>query len=668
MTVSAFTLGVLRLGAIVGPAWLTARIVVRAIMPPSRELTVLLGVVVMAAQLVVGGELLGLVGMLHSGSLAVLMTLAVAGERRRARPIDAPAAGRLDPGAGSAGGVLSPLLWLWVVAALVAEQWLDATGNVLGGGMLAFDSLWYHMPFAARFAQAGSVTAIQFTQADPFVAYYPANSELLHAVGILAFHNDFLSTLLSLVWVTLATVACWCIGRPWGVQRWTLLVGVAVVGLPVLSATQPGEGLNDITGLAFLLAGLAILLTEPPGRGQIAIAGLAFGLALGTKLTFVVPVAVAVLTAILALPAARRAARWLLASTALTGGWWYLRDLIATGSPIGLPVHLGPLTLAGPVSQLGHSVSGSVLSELGHTSLWGSRFAPGLAHALSPTWPVLVIGLVSVKLAALTRRDSGVRLLALVAAAAAGTYLVLPAAQGSLALANTAFTDTLRYVTPALATAAVLIPVLLRHHPRLLPWLGPTCAAIVLTGELHAHLWTPQLARHLAYLALAGVTLAVVIIRPIHLRALPRLAVIAVIAAGGYGLQRHYFARRYITGASTLDRLYAWAQQLPRTAIGVYGTVEDYPLSGRDSGTRVDYIGTPVSGGGYRPPAGCAEWRRAVNAANVRYLVLGGAPTAAIPSAWTITDPAARPISTPGPGITVYELTGPLNPSRCPAA
>lgn len=90
-----------------------------------------------------------------------------------------------------------------MLAALLATgvavtQWAVQTADSLGSGMPSFDTLWYHMPFAARFAQTGSVTAIQFTQADPFVAYYPANSELLHAVGIVAMRSDLLSPLLNL--------------------------------------------------------------------------------------------------------------------------------------------------------------------------------------------------------------------------------------------------------------------------------------------------------------------------------------------------------------------------------------------------------------------------------------------------------------------------------------
>ena len=53
----------------------------------------------------------------------------------------------------------------FIVLVVVVAQWGLGTANALGGGMFNFDTLWYHMPFAAEYAQSGSVTAIHFTQA-----------------------------------------------------------------------------------------------------------------------------------------------------------------------------------------------------------------------------------------------------------------------------------------------------------------------------------------------------------------------------------------------------------------------------------------------------------------------------------------------------------------------
>src|SRR6202012_4046214 len=210
------------------------------------------------------------------------------------------------------------------------------TADALGGGMLSFDVLWYHMPFAAHFAQTGSVTGIQFTQADPFLAYCPASSERFHALGIVAWRNDFLSPLLNLGWMALALLAAWCAGRRWRVEWLTLAAGALLMSLPVLSGTQPGEAFNDIVGLAALMVAGALILG--PGRGWLGLlpAGLALGLAAGTKFTFLVPGVVLIAGVVAAAEPRdrRRAGALLVGGLVISGGWWYLRALVHTGNPL----------------------------------------------------------------------------------------------------------------------------------------------------------------------------------------------------------------------------------------------------------------------------------------------------------------------------------------------
>ena len=79
------------------------------------------------------------------------------------------------------------------------------------------------------FAQTGSDPGLLLT--DPLklaVWYYPANSELLHAIGMVAFGNDLLSPVLNFGWMGLALLAAWCIGRPFGLAAATLLAAVVV--------------------------------------------------------------------------------------------------------------------------------------------------------------------------------------------------------------------------------------------------------------------------------------------------------------------------------------------------------------------------------------------------------------------------------------------------------
>src|SRR5205814_1352473 len=104
--------------------------------------------------------------------------------------------------------------------------------------------------------------------------------------------RDVMSPLLNIGWGVLAALAAWCIGRSRGAAPLALLGLVVVVGLPALTATQPGQASTDIAGLALLLACTALLVEGDGEIASTALAGVAAGLALSTKLTVAVPILV----------------------------------------------------------------------------------------------------------------------------------------------------------------------------------------------------------------------------------------------------------------------------------------------------------------------------------------------------------------------------------------
>ena len=172
--------------------------------------------------------------------------------------------------------------------------------------MTGFDSTWYHGPFAAGFLQSGDTWDLHFIAPQFLAWFYPANSEVFHAAGMLAFGRDVLSPLLNLGWFVGCLVACWCIGRPYRMAPWSLALGAIALSVPAL-ADQAGEARNDIVGLFFLLAAVAIALNAPwhsertspryagtSAFGSYVVVGLAAGLAAGTKLNFLLPAAVLV--------------------------------------------------------------------------------------------------------------------------------------------------------------------------------------------------------------------------------------------------------------------------------------------------------------------------------------------------------------------------------------
>ncbi len=159
-----------------------------------------------------------------------------------------------------------------LACAALAAAWMVPTLGTLAAGMDRADSLWYHMPLAARFVQTGYLGHIYFFDPVFLASFYPANSEVLHAVPILFFDRDIVSPVLNLGWLSVALLAAWCIGRPYGLAPQALIGASVALGSQSLVEFQAGEALNDITGVAFVLAAVAILV-----NGYAARAGAAAG-------------------------------------------------------------------------------------------------------------------------------------------------------------------------------------------------------------------------------------------------------------------------------------------------------------------------------------------------------------------------------------------------------
>ena len=679
MSLAGFVIAVVRLMAVVAPAALTAMSVRRYMGGVAGPRALLADAMLALGLLLVCAEALGIAGRLALGWLLVLLWLIAAMTALATR--GSSAARRETTGRSRrqlAPSPTSPGRWSAAIAVgVVLSQWTLMTANALGGGMFSFDVLWYHMPFAAQFAQTGSVTHILFTQADPFVAYYPANSELLHALGIITFGNDFLSLLINLGWMGLALLASWTTGTRWRVEALCLTAGALILGLPVFGITQPGEAFNDIVGLAALLGAVALLADVRWSSLTLVASGTALGLAVGTKYTFIVP-AGALFVAVVAVSGPGRLKRGLRLGIPLviTGGWWYLRALIHTGNPLGIRSTLGPIRLPGPPSPLADAAQQTVLSQVRHLSLWGSRFLPGLDHALGVLWPVILIACLAAALTALVARsDPLLRALAAASLLSGLSYLVFPTGATAIAQSAQLFTVNLRYAMPALALGLLLVPIVARlHAPRLLLAIGPSLALVTVVAQLEPNLWPTQTGRHLVLLALALAATGALAASPrprlqkrAHLAGVVAAGLVIVIAVG-FLAQRHYFAKRYLVadrGDPALGAVYAWAQRVSHAHIALYGDVQQYPLFGARTTNTVTYLGRPTHGGGYVPLNSCRSWQAALRRGHFRYLVLGPAPTAAIPAVWSTEDPALRPVLRPAPDTWVFEVAAPAAPIRC---
>jgi hypothetical protein len=331
---------------------------------------------------------------------------------------------------------------LAIAAVAVVHFAVDVRAKLLTG-MTGFDSTWYHGPFAAGFFQSGDTWGLHFIAPQFLAWFYPANAEIFHAAGMLAFGRDILSPLLNLGWFVGCLLALWCIGRPYRVAPWSLALGAIALSVPALS-DQAGEARNDIVGIFFLLAAIAIALNarwgdaEPPGpnpspspspgpnpspspgpnpnpgvrtfrphrrktANAAVVVGLAAGLAAGTKLNFLLPAAVLVVgLAAVPPPGARWQTLWVSGLAALAGGgYWFLRNLVHTGNPLPWFDRIGPISLPAPEQALGGREGHSVFGYLGDGSVWSDWFLPGLHHGLTILWPLLAaLALVGLSLAA----------------------------------------------------------------------------------------------------------------------------------------------------------------------------------------------------------------------------------------------------------------------------
>jgi hypothetical protein len=559
-----------------------------------------------------------------------------------------------------------------VIAAVAVIHLAAGVKTRLSTGMTGFDSTWYHGPFAAGFFQSGNTWSLHFIAPQFLAWFYPANSEIFHAVGMLAFGRDILSPLLNLGWVVGCLVACWCIGRPKGVAPWSLALGAVALSVPAL-ADQAGEARNDIVGIFFLLSAVAIALNgerEGLGRegggaglGLYLVAGLAAGLAAGTKLNFLLPAAVFVIG--LAVVAPRGARLRALAATGFAalagGGYWYLRNLIHTGNPLPWIHHLGPIDLPAPQQALGGREAHSVFGYLTDGRVWSNWFLPGLHQGLWLLWPLLLTGaLAGLILCLLPGRraentpiwsEIGPSAVAgLVGLACAVAWLVAPTSASGPEGMPRGFESGLRYLAPALILGLALLPAALPERFRVAGMGHPPSGRILKAPS--------QLARRLSERGVPHPGLA--------------LAVILFAAAAiGYPIQRHYLESRYKDPTFTipgLNAVFAWSRDISGARIATTST-RQYPLFGTDLSNRVQYLGLERPHGGFESPRTCQQYLQLLSEGDYDYVIATrdrlekGKPPYPPSAKWT-ESAGAKPILKKPPTV-VFQLSGRLDPSAC---
>jgi hypothetical protein len=713
-----YLLGVVELALLVGPAWLGASRARARLLPRIEGAPAQLATAVLAAAVLLwAAELLGTVSLFKPVPyLVVVVSVGLLLWWLLRRP---PEGGLPHPhlqvgvretslrrdGSGVEG--LGATLVALLIALVAVIHFAGGVKTRLSTGMTGFDSTWYHAPFAAGFFQSGNTIDLHFIAPQFLAWFYPANGEIFHAVGMLAFGRDILSPLLNLGWLVGCLLACWCIGRPYRVAPWSLALGAIALSVPALS-DQAGEARNDIVGIFFLLAAVAVALNawaaERYGRradegrrrderqagkgegdeggggrgrpwlgtGALVVVGLAAGLAAGTKLDFLLPAAVLVLGLAALAPRGRRwKALWVSGLAALAGGgYWYLRNLVHTGNPLPWIHHLGPISLPAPEQALGGREAHNVVGYLTDGTVWSDWFLPGLHHAFWFLWPLLALaalagllfGLIPRRRADLSnpggqigpsadeagRVDWVLPLVALVGLATVLAWLVAPTSASGPDGMPRGFESGLRYLAPALILGLALLPTgpLLRNR----------------LAHLSARLSFPsygdgKLSRGMS----PGRPWAVMM----------GLVLVAIVVVVGYPVQRHYLKDRYANPSFTtpgLNAAFKWSRGVSGARIATTST-RQYPLFGTDLSNHVQFIGTEAPHGGFEAPTTCRTWREELNAGDYDYVVTTrdriepGKPPYPDTTRWT-EDPEAE-VVLKKPSTVVFRLTGPFNPASC---
>jgi hypothetical protein len=699
-SIARYALGAVALAIVCAALAIAAVAVRRRTLPdwtgaPARLAEVVIGLALLIAIL----EVLGTIGLFELGPIVIACGLAgVAGVRELA---DTQVA-RRHPGERPAWAASATTVVALLGGAVVFAEWGALTIQSYDVGIRGFDSLWYHLPWAASFAQSGSVTGLRFTDVEYLTPFYPATAEMLHGLGIVLLGRDTLSPGLNLAWLGLVLLAAYCVGRPRGVGAATTIGAALAMGTTMMDYSQAGAAANDVIAVFFLLAAVALLMTDAERRATAprVLAAIAAGLAVGTKLTVLAPVLALTVGVIAIAPRGRRlasAAVWL-GPLILAGGFWYARNLIAVGNPLPWTSFAGILpTPAPPLQQhTGYSVAHYLTSS----HFWSAFAQPALASGLGRWWwAVLAVAIIGPLLCLAPGRlgrnhdyfrvssQATVQMLGVVALFSLAAYLITPETAAGPPGDPVGFAFNLRYLAPALTLALVVAPLApaLSGTAEVRTGVVAALAVVLAATVAEPRLWPST---HTAGAILIGVAaVAVLALLVLGRRSRAPIAIGVAIAAAvavaiaGYPLQRHYLRGRYAyqPNVSYLARVWALFRTVHDSNVGVVGTFGgffSYPFYGADLSNRVTYVAQRGPHGSFAPIATCARWRARVNSDHLKYLITTPArdpwhPTVLTFSPetrWTETDPAAAPVFTEqalGQPIVVFRLRGPLDPSGC---
>ena len=538
--------------------------------------------------------------------------------------------------------------WAMVASGIVLLGWLGGTRFGWDSALVGFDTLSYHMPIALSFAFEDGLGDYTFVDVSYLHHFYPAGSELLHAIGMSLVDRDLLSVFLNLGFGMVTLLAAWCLGDRLGSARVGLMAVVPLMLSGIMLRQQAGTASSDVPAVAMLVAAFALASTglgadsRPRSTGTTAwlsLAGVAAGLAIGMKLTVGVPAAVLTAWVIfvgLRDRSARRGMWMFLVGLVVLGLPWELRNFILAGNPLPFIHGVGPIDLPSPArgfeGRAPFSVSHYLFNPDGSAVL--DYFLPGLHKSLGWNWSLVLLLAAFGALKGLLSGSSRSRALGAAAVLGAFSYLITPFSAAGPEGFPVGFEWNLRYLAPAMALGLIsgagwaggLDPR--RRLSRWLPGFLLLLGIATTTTSSVLFVW-----RTLDAAWIAGAFL-LALLAVVMLRRRPSLLIPVVVGAFGLGMfviglaDRARYLERPTGETPSYYRgdlhLQAEASRLDGVEVGFTGqlaALSQYRLRGADFGTDAKYLGVEQPNGGFRAVRSCRELERIIRERGVEILI-----------------------------------------------
>jgi hypothetical protein len=499
-----------------------------------------------------------------------------------------------------------------------------------------FDAVAGHLPIAVQWFQAGTTWLLPYITPVSVQAQYPANNELLALWLMLAVKRDFLVQLTSVPGVLMAILGVAMAARSLG-ARWPAAITAALLvpTLPGVLGPLVGTNMQDMLALGAIaaMAGFVARDGVRPSLANVTAAGLAGGIAMGTRYGAVEAVPALALLLLLQRAMIRPRLRAVIAGAvvsgagiALTGAYFYVRNLAFTGDPAypqSLPGH--------PVETLEKVVFPGLRSYV-QLGLAPGDWAQAVGFELRYYGPIallLVAGVLAAPALAAWRQERSLRLWAWALLPALVFVSFLSQLGSAGAVGTNGQIDPglqaleLRYALLTLPLAAAVLAAELASAPPSAENVLCGLVLVVAVGAAQTLSELPVPTRYLAIgLAVVGLS-AVVLWRP----ALDRWVTVAALGAAlalAASAAAPALAGHYDRGRFRLP-FEAAALHLRDTdhVVAVAGLCEIYSLYGPDWSRRVEYL-TGRDDQLARPlGSSYGEWLASLRSHGVSALVVG---------------------------------------------